>query len=90
MSRVLVVANGKPYYVTEARATELVLQNKAVWQKPGRRIKCISGKRSQPQIRDLSCFVDGDIVVALRDRNSQKHDLARVFVSHTLRKRERA
>jgi hypothetical protein len=89
MSRVLVVANGKPYYVTEAKATELVGERKAVWQKPGRRIKYIAGKRSRPQVHDLSCSVDADLIVALRNRNSQNHDLARVFVNQMKRNRER-
>jgi hypothetical protein len=86
---VLVIGKGKPHHITLAMATDWVCRGTAIWQKVGRRIKYIAGKRSRPQIRDLSCFVEEALVGALRERKHELHDLANVFVNQTRRKRER-
>lgn len=86
---VLVIGKGKPHHVTGAQAAEWVHRGKAIWQKHGRRIKYIAGKRSRPLVRDLSCFVSEHVVLDLRGRDERKRDTARVFVNQTLRKRER-
>lgn len=86
---VLVIGRGKPHHITEDQAAKLVLKGEAIWQKSGRRIKYTKGKRSRPQVRDLSVFVDQDVLIALRDRSSQNHHFAKLFVNQTRRKRER-
>ena len=86
---VLVIGKGKPHHITAAEAIEWVKEGKAKWQKPGRRIKYIAGKCLRPLVRDLSCCVDPDVLAALRDRRSENHNLAYVFVNQTRRNRER-
>lgn len=86
---ILVIGKGKPCHVTEAQAIEWVRDGKAIWQKVGRRIKYTAGKRSRPLVRDLSCCIDTDMIVALHDPGSDDHHLAQVFVDQTRRNHER-
>jgi len=87
---VLVVGRGKPYHITETEAAKLVLRGAAIWQKAGRRIKYTRGKHSHPQVRDLGCTITKYMVAALHNRKDGNHELAKLFVNQTQRKRERA
>jgi len=84
---VLVVGNGKPSHVSVTEADQLVHDNAAIWQKRGRRIKIIKGKRPRPKVRGLSCYI-GKLAGELDKGDRKTRDVVRAFVNDQFQRRE--
>lgn len=87
-SKVLVIGKGKPFLISQVQASQWVHEAKAIWQKPGRRIRYMAGKCSRPEVRGLSCFVGEAVTAALMNPDKRMRDVVRVFLRNQFLKRE--
>jgi hypothetical protein len=87
-AQVFVVGKGQPFHVSQAQANQWVREAKAIWQKPGRRIRYMADKCSRPEVRGLSCFIGEAIAMALINPDKKMRDVAQVFLKNQFLKRE--